>query len=193
MNKNTMLLHSNSLTDFARECLRESDDSARAYLIQGWLATTIGTLRDARRRAQLTQGEVARRLGTTQSAVARLEKDHEGRYSFQRYIEYLAVCDALPLAIETVPLAALQRYALADPDAPRTATAFQAWCETTAPIGMLEVGHRQGTIDAQLETPEEGGQYQMTPEARRRPSLSVLQGGLAEPFGNVADMEVLAV
>lgn len=134
---------STSLADLAREFLREGDESARAYLIQGWLAATMGTLRDVRRRARLTQEEVARRLGTTQSAVARLEKDHEGHCSLRRYVEYLAACDVLPLAMETVPAADLRDYALAAPDAPRTASAYRAWRDATARIDMVEVKYRQ--------------------------------------------------
>lgn len=185
MNVHEGMLQADSLADLIREMLRESDASASAYLIQGWLANAMGVLRDARRRAQLTQEEVARRLGTTQSAIARLEKDHEGHCSLQRYIAYLAACDALPLAVETVQLGALRDYALADPDAPRTATAYQAWRETTLPIAMFAVAHRQGTTEARLETPDGGEQGQA--------SQRTLQGGLAESFESVTDMEALAV
>jgi transcriptional regulator with XRE-family HTH domain len=191
-------LESTSPADLAREFLRESEDSARVYLMQGWLASTMATLRDARRRAQLTQEEVARRLGTTQSAVARLEKDHEGRCSLQRYVEYLAACDALPLAIEAVPVVGLRDYAFADPDAPRTVSAYQAWREIPGYVDMVEVEHRQGTIEARFEATGEGQRYQVTrlpapSQGRERPRLSLLQGGLSESIESAAGVEVMAV
>lgn len=116
-----------ALSDLVREVLEESDESANAYLVQSWLSSAIEALYDARRRANLTQKEVAERLGTKQPAIARLEKDDEGRVSLHRYIEYALACGVLPLDLSLRPVSALREYALNDPDAPRTERAYEAW------------------------------------------------------------------
>ncbi len=193
MNTSNNLPQSGTLADLIRSSLCESDESALAYLMQGWLSNAMGALRNARRQAGLTQEDVAQRLGTTQSAVARLEKDYAGRCSLQRYIEYLAACGALPLTIETVPQAKLRDYTLANPDAPRTATAYQAWHATITPVKMFSMPHRQGTADTEFDMLEGGDQAETTSKKKRRQSLGVLQGGLAETFESIADMEALAV
>lgn len=132
MSDHNIVCEGDTFADLAREFLQESDESARAYLLQRWLAATMGTLREARRQAGLTQAEVAQRLGTTQSAIARLERDHAGGCSLRRYIEYLAACDLLPLDIEVTPAASLRAYALANPDAPRSSGAIQNWRDRMA-------------------------------------------------------------
>ncbi|HLA80011.1 MAG TPA: helix-turn-helix transcriptional regulator [Thermoleophilia bacterium] len=116
-----------TLADLTRELLTESDEGATAYLRQAWLSTAMQALRNARRQANLTQEEMARRLKTTQSAVARLESDHEGRLSLHRYVDYLQSCDALPLDIEIAPVRIVRQYVLANPEAPCTSTAYRQW------------------------------------------------------------------
>ena len=116
-----------ALTNLAREVLEESDESAYAYLAQGWLSSAIEKLYDARRAANLTQKEVAERLGTKQPAIARLEKDDGGRVSLHRYIEYALACDMLPLDIMLKPAEDVRRYATYDPEAPRSEKAYEAW------------------------------------------------------------------
>lgn len=113
-----------TLMDLEREVLEESEESAREYLRQGWISSAMGELRAARRKAGLTQQVIADRLGTTQSAIARLERDHDCSLSLRRYIDYLIACDVLPLDIETAPLAAVREYALTNPDASRTGSAY---------------------------------------------------------------------
>lgn len=124
-----------TVSDLAREVLTESKESARAYLRQGWLYAAVRALREARQSANLTQGEVAQCLGTTQSAIARLESDHEGRITLHRYIDYALACDMCPLDLDTllVPAERLRAFAIQDPDAPRTPTRFTAWCDSQQP------------------------------------------------------------
>lgn len=184
-------LATGSLADLAREFLRESEESARAYLMQGWLSGAMGTLHAARRRAGLTQGEVAQRLGTTQSAVARLEKDHEGRCSLQRYVAYLVACEALPFEVETAQLADLRAYALADPAAPRTAEAYRDWCDTRAVADDVPAVGKRAPIPVRSRPEDRPRPYygnEIAPPRRRRnwPSLRLIDGGLADPAGGTA-------
>jgi transcriptional regulator with XRE-family HTH domain len=116
-----------AMTELAREALEESDESAHAYLVQSWLSSAIEKLYDARRQAGLTQEEVAQLLGTKQPAIARLERDDEGKVSLHRYVAFALACGFLPLDISLRPTEALREYALDDPDAPRTEAAFEAW------------------------------------------------------------------
>lgn len=115
------------LADLEREALLESEESAYALLRENWLASTVAKLRAARRQAGLTQGDLAARLETTQSAIARLEADHEGRMTLHRFIDYAVACGVLALDMLLVPSRDLRAYALQDPDAPRTQTCFDLW------------------------------------------------------------------
>jgi transcriptional regulator with XRE-family HTH domain len=120
-----------ALAELAREVLEESEESANAYLVQGWLSSAIESLYDARREAHLTQKEVAERLNTKQPDISRLERDDEGRVTLHRYIEYALACGVLPLNISLRPASALREYALHDPEAPRTERAYEAWYSKT--------------------------------------------------------------
>lgn len=127
-----------NLEDLARKYLAESKEGAIAYLRQAWLSGTVAALRGARRAADLTQEEVAQRLGTTQSAIARLERDDEGRMALHRYVDYAVVCDKLPLDIELVNVDDLRHLAEETPSAPRTRATYEQWTTSaaaTAPIG----------------------------------------------------------
>lgn len=116
-----------ALTDLTRELL-EDEETAYAYLLENWLASTVGKLREARREAGLTQEEVAERLGTKQPAIARLERDHEGRFSLRRFAEYALACGVLPLDIVFESSEDIREYALENPDKPITAeTAYEGW------------------------------------------------------------------
>lgn len=131
MSEVNVVFEHDALTELAREALEDSEESAHAYLAQSWLSAAIEKLYDARREAELTQREVAERLGTKQPAIARLEKDDEGRVSLHRYVEYALACGVLPLDISLRPAAALREYALKDPEAPRTEESFDCWWDKT--------------------------------------------------------------
>jgi transcriptional regulator with XRE-family HTH domain len=126
-----------AMTELALEALEESDESAHTYLVYSWLSSALEKLYDARRQANLTQRDVAQRLGTKQPAIARLERDNEGRVSLHRYIEFALACGFLPLDISLRPIEALREYALNDPDAPRTEVAFEAWSSKALATGNV--------------------------------------------------------
>lgn len=172
------VLTGGSLGDLAREYLEESAESASAYLAEGWLTAAMRTLRDIRHRAGLTQGELAQRLHTTQSAVARLERDHEGRCSLRHYVEYLAACGIQPFALETTELSALREFALANPGVPRTVRAFTTWRDVAASqaIDMIVVEGRERTIEARFD---EVPATTSTKPVRRKDHLKAMPGGLA--------------
>jgi transcriptional regulator with XRE-family HTH domain len=113
-----------TLTDLVRELLVEDEESVTAYIEQSWVTRAIEALQDARRRASLTQEEVAKRLSTTQSAIARLENNHEGSISLRRYVRYALACGMAPFDITMEPVSAMRDYILQDPDAARTPLAY---------------------------------------------------------------------
>jgi len=119
--------------DPVRELLKD-EDTAHLYLMERWLTDAVAKLRDARREAGLTQEEVAERLGTKQPAIARLERDHEGRFSLRRFVEHALACGALPLDIVLKSSENAREYALENPDEPTTETAYESWI--TAPIAQ---------------------------------------------------------
>ncbi len=132
-----------TIADAVVEVLEESEDSARVYLRESWLAATMGLLRECRRRAGLTQTEVADLMGTKQPAIARLERADDT--TLGRFWDYLSACGKAPLEIETVPVSALRRYALADVDAPRTAAKVSQWLNDETEARPLLPGARQAT------------------------------------------------
>ena len=113
-------LEGGTLTDLVRELLVEDEESVAAYIEQSWVTRAIEALQEARRRASLTQEDVAKRLGTTQSAIARLENNHEGSISLRRYVRYALACGMAPFDITMEPVSATRDYILQDPDAART-------------------------------------------------------------------------
>lgn len=113
-----------ALADLARELL-EDEETAYEYLKEGWIASAVASLREARREAGLSQEEVANVMGTKQPAIARLEKDHEGSFSLRRFAEYALACDVLPLDILLKPAEILREHALNDPEAPKTELAYE--------------------------------------------------------------------
>lgn len=115
-----------ALTDLERELL-EDDETAYSYLLENWLAAAVGLLRDARIEAGLTQEDVAERLGTKQPAIARLERDHEGRFSLRRFAEFALACGMIPLEVPLKPAEKVRRYALASTGASHTEKAMEAW------------------------------------------------------------------
>jgi transcriptional regulator with XRE-family HTH domain len=110
-----------------RRMLESDPESGQAYLRRSWLLEAVRALRDARRRAGFTQEEVAQRLHTTQSAIARMESDHDGRMSLHRYVDFAVACESLPLDISLVPLRDIYRFAASQPDAARTGQQFDVW------------------------------------------------------------------
>ncbi len=116
----------NTLDDHVRALVADPERAAR-YFSRSWLTKATRTLRDTRKRAELTQTEVARRLGTTQSAVARLERDREGRYTIRRYVDFVVACGAVPTDLSTVQLAQAQALAAVNPAAPITHTTVRTW------------------------------------------------------------------
>lgn len=111
--------------DFIRELLQESDETARLYLRESWIANVFALLRDTRRAAGLTQQEVADRTGMKQSAIARLERAEDTKLS--TLWNYLAACDKAPADFEAVALERLRSFALTDPGATRTTRAVESW------------------------------------------------------------------
>lgn len=126
-----------AVTDLLRELLEESDESASAYLMESWLASAVAALRDARRQAGLTQEDIAERLDTKQPAIARLERDHEGKFSLRRFAEYALACGVLPLDILLKPVEELREYALENPEASRTEKSLEAWHTSAANVGEV--------------------------------------------------------
>lgn len=112
--------------DPVRELL-EDEDTAYRYLAERWLTDVAAKLRDARREANLTQGDVAELLGTKQPAIARLERDHEGKFSLRRFVEYALACGALPFDLSLESAEELRRCALDYPSEPITETAYESW------------------------------------------------------------------
>jgi transcriptional regulator with XRE-family HTH domain len=114
-----------TLEDSAREWVEESEESARDYLRESWLAATMAMLSRARWASKLTQVEVAARLGTTQSAIARLERADDT--TFGRFWEFLYACGVVPLELETVPFDDLREYVRQQPGADRTVEPVKQW------------------------------------------------------------------
>jgi hypothetical protein len=114
-----------TMDDAARRYVEESEESAKIYLRESWLAGMMATLYRARWAANLTQAEVAERLGTTQSAVARLERAEDT--SLRRFWEYLYACGVTPVEIETVPFDNLREYVRQHPGDDRTAEPVKKW------------------------------------------------------------------
>jgi transcriptional regulator with XRE-family HTH domain len=133
-----------TLTDLIRDSLSGSDEAATAYLRQNWLDAAMYTLWKARRAAGLTQAEVAARMGTTQSSIARLERDGGGGISLRRFIDYALACGMSPLDLELITTSSLRRYALADPDAPRTHSAVTDWLEANPTPHARSGPNREG-------------------------------------------------
>lgn len=123
---NGTVFEEDALTDLTRELL-EDKETAYAYLLENWLASAVGKLREARRETGLTQEEVAERLGTKQPAIARLERDHEGRFSLRRFAEYALACGVLPLDVVLKSSEEMREYALENPDETMTETAYEGW------------------------------------------------------------------
>jgi transcriptional regulator with XRE-family HTH domain len=114
-----------TLEDSAREYVEESEESAKVYLRESWLAATMAILHRARWATNLTQAEVAERLGTTQSAIARLERADDT--TFGRFWEYLYACGVVPLELETVCFEDLREYVRRQPGADRTVEPVKQW------------------------------------------------------------------
>lgn len=123
-----------SMSDLIRETMEESEDSARVFLRQSWISAANAALRDARYRAGLTQEEVAQRLETTQSAIARLERDFEGRTTLHRFIDYVLACGAMPLSVAVEPFSAVRSYVIANPEADRGEASYCDWIAKGAAV-----------------------------------------------------------
>ncbi|MDQ3694297.1 MAG: helix-turn-helix domain-containing protein [Chloroflexota bacterium] len=108
-----------TIDDYIRELLQESEEIARLYLRESWIAGAFALLRDTRRAVGLSQQQVADRLGMKQSAIARLEGAEDTKLS--TFWKYLAACGQGAADLEAVPIERLRAFALADPGAPRTA------------------------------------------------------------------------
>jgi transcriptional regulator with XRE-family HTH domain len=113
------------------------DEGSRAYLKASFLASATLALWHARQEAGLTQAELAERLGTRQSAIARMEADHSGSMSLHRYIDYCIACGAMPFDMQLEKLDDLREFTHAQPEAPRTESAFKDWKRTLQPTQSL--------------------------------------------------------
>jgi transcriptional regulator with XRE-family HTH domain len=133
-----------TLTDLIRESLSSDEAAAAAYLRQSWLDAAMYALWKARRAAGLTQADVAARMGTTQSSIGRLERDGSGGISLRRFVDYALACGMSPLELELIATGSLRRYALADPDAPRTRSAVTDWLETNQTPDARSGSNREG-------------------------------------------------
>ena len=126
--------------DPVRELL-EDKDTAYLYLAERWLTDVVAKLRDARLESDLTQHEIAERLGTKQPAIARLESDHEGKFSLRRFVEYALACGALPLDLSLESAEEVRRCALGSPGEPITETAYENWLDFAAVKGTIVGRH----------------------------------------------------
>lgn len=135
----------NESIDPVREML-EDEETAHAYLLERWLTDAVAKLRDARREAGLTQEELAQRLGTKQPAIARLERDHEGRFSLRRFVEYALACGALPLDATLRPSEDVREYALVNPNEPITETPRAAWSSGLETKSTTPVEQESGKV-----------------------------------------------
>lgn len=133
-----------SIDDLAREYLTGSDEEAQAYLRQWWLASAVEALVEARRHAGLTQAQLAERLGRKQPALARLERDEEGRMTLHAYVDYALACGMIPFDIQLVNHERLRTYAFYHPSEARTAVAYSGFA------GQLAMEHTRGAIPANV-------------------------------------------
>ncbi len=123
-----------SVSNSIRKKIAESGEGAQKFLAERFVSQTMVSLFHARRKSGLTQAQVAEKLNTKQSAIARMENDLSGSVSLRRYVEMAAACGMVPLEITLVPVDELREYVIANPDAPRTADAFQQWKNSLSAI-----------------------------------------------------------
>ncbi|MCY0897387.1 MAG: helix-turn-helix transcriptional regulator [Firmicutes bacterium] len=87
----------NESVDMLLQHLLERDDEAwREVLKQQFLLDTMIGLYKSRQAAGLTQEQVAKIMNTSQSAVARWEKDFEGKITLHRLADFSLACGAVP-------------------------------------------------------------------------------------------------
>jgi transcriptional regulator with XRE-family HTH domain len=115
----------------------EGTEGSRAYLKASFLASATLALWYARQEAGLTQADLAERLGTRQSAIARMEADHSGSMSLHRYIDYCIACGVMPFDMRLEKLNDLREFTHAQPEAPRTESAFNDWKRALQPTQSL--------------------------------------------------------
>lgn len=114
----------------------EGSEFVQAYLKAGFLSSAVDALFHARRQADLTQSQIAELMKTKQSAIARMEADTSGTMSLYRYVEFALACGMVPLDIKLVPVKALQSYAIAHPDVPRTQELYNTWLLNSGQVAL---------------------------------------------------------
>lgn len=90
-------LSDHSVGDLLRATLTQHEETWTDALKEQFLMDTMIGLFKARQRAKLTQEQVAKAMGTTQSAVARWEKDFEGKISLHRLADFALACEMVPM------------------------------------------------------------------------------------------------
>lgn len=105
---------SQSVEDLLRDTLRHHEETWSDALKDQFLMETMIELFKSRRRAGWTQDQVAQAIGTTQSAIARWEKDFEGKISLHRLADFALACGMVPkIQFESIDVAK-QRMAFCD-------------------------------------------------------------------------------
>lgn len=82
--------------DMLRDTLRQHEETWTDALREKFLMDAMIGLFKARQRAEMTQEQVAKAMGTTQSAVARWEKNFEGKISLHRLADFALACEMVP-------------------------------------------------------------------------------------------------
>lgn len=163
--------------DRIHEMLHSNDPTAGTeYFIDSFTTEAMLALSRMRRKAGLTQDEVARRMNTKQPAIARWESDLSGKISLEHYARFAAACGVLPFDLTFVSIGNLRAYALADPDAPRTAEAYWRFVNTQS---VLSAGN---TVGAQPQTTASRSGNRLT--AQEQPTARESQHSMHPSYGH---------
>lgn len=153
MGKDEDIQMAETTSSFLAHLLKEDEEGqafVEAYLKSSFLSLAVDALFYARRQAGLTQAQVAEQLKTKQTAIARLEADTTGSMSLRRFVEVAMACGMMPFDIQLVPVNSLREYVIANPEAPKTSDAYNAWVMRSAQIGPTSTYTAHDTTAANI-------------------------------------------